>query len=94
VAVISAGKIDFETGETRGGLFVLVAEVRSNNPRFEVFERAQIFNDIAPGIVEKQLAIFGATDRDNPFQIVAIFKQVIDRLGHASARDDRNFRSR
>ena len=58
--------------------------MRAHYARLQIFERAQILDDIAPGIVEEQLAILGAADRDNPFEFIAILEQIVDGLSNAA----------
>src|ERR1700737_2168635 len=74
-------------------LFVLVAEMSAHDARLEILERAQILDDIAAGIVEKQLTIFRAADCDYPLEIVPVLQQIIDGLRHAATRDDGDLRS-
>ena len=76
------------------GLFVLVAEVGPHDTRLQVFKCPQVFDDVAASIIEEQFAILGAPDRDNPFKIVPVFKQIIDGLGNATAGDYRDFGAR
>ena len=86
-----------DVGKASSELFsslVLVAEMRPHDARLEIFESAKILDDIAAGIIKEQLAIFGATDGNDPFQIVAVFKQVVNRLSNATTRDDSDSRSR
>jgi hypothetical protein len=78
---------------TKVDLFVLVAEVGSHYACLQVFERAEVFDDVAAGIIKKQLTIFSAPDCDNPFKIVPVLKQIIDSLGNATAWDNRDFRT-
>ena len=59
---------------------------------FKVLERAEILDDVAAGVIEEQLAVLRAADRDDPFEIVPVFKQIIDGLRHPAARDNRNLR--
>ena len=73
---------------------VFVAEVRAHDTRFQIFQRAQVFDDIAAGIIKEQFAVLGASDRDDPFELIAILEQIIDGLSDATARDDGNFWAR
>jgi hypothetical protein len=73
-----------------GGLLVFVAEMRADNPCLQVLESPQVFDDIPAGVIEEEFAILGAPDRDNPFEIVAVFEQIIDGLGNAPTRNNRN----
>jgi hypothetical protein len=66
----------------------------ANNPRLQVLERAEVFHNVAASIVEEQLAALGASDRYDPFEIVAIFKQIVDRLSHTATGDYRYLRPR
>src|SRR5207245_2872213 len=75
-------------------LFVFVAEMRADDPSLQIFQRAQVFDDIAAGVIEKKLTVLGAADRDNPFEVIAVFEQIVDSLGNATARDDRDFGTR
>src|SRR5258708_24460171 len=68
--------------------------MRAHDTRFQVFQRAQVFDDIAAGVVEEQLAVLGAPDRDNPFELIAILEQIVDGLSDAAARNDRNLWAR
>jgi hypothetical protein len=73
---------------------VFVAEMRAHDTRLQVFQRAQVFDDVAAGVVEEQLAVLGAPNRDNPFEFIAILEQIVDGLSDATARDDGNLRTR
>lgn len=83
-----------KSSTTKRGLFVFVAEVGSYDARLQVFKRTQVLDDITPGIVEEQLAVLGPSDCNDPFKIVAVFKQIIDRLGNAPAGNNRDFWTR
>ena len=61
--------------------------MRAHDTRFQVFQRAQVFDDVAAGVVEEQLAVLGAPDRDNPFELIAILEQIVDGLSDAAARN-------
>src|SRR5215470_2921743 len=76
---------------SRAPLLRLVAEVCARDPLLQVLERAEVFDDVAAGVVEEDLAVLVAPDRDQPFEIVAIFEEVVDRLADAAPRDDRDF---
>jgi hypothetical protein len=45
-------------------------------------------NDVAAGVVEENVALAIAADGDEPFQLVAIFQEIVDRLVGSLARDD------
>jgi hypothetical protein len=75
-------------------LFVFVAEVCAHDTCLQVFKRAKVLNDVAAGVIEEQFAILRTPDSDNPFEIVAVFEQIIDGLGNATAWDDRDFWTR
>jgi len=72
------------------GLLVFVAEMGADYPRLKVLESPQVFDDIAAGVIEEKFAILGAPDRDYPFEVIAIFEQVIDGLGNAPTRNYRD----
>src|SRR6266436_2668689 len=69
--------------EDRDDLEWIIAVGRTKNG--ELF-----FYDTGGDIVEKQLAVLGTANRDEPFEIVPVLKQIIDGLGNATARDDRD----
>src|ERR1700730_8213087 len=76
------------------GLLVFVAEMGAHDTCFQVLKRAKVLDDVAASVIKEQFAIFGAPDSNNPFKIVSVFQQVIDSLGNATARDDRDFLAR
>src|SRR5258705_10501807 len=78
----------------RARSLVFVAEMRAHDTCFQIFKRAQVFDNIAAGIVEEQLAVLGAPDRDNPFELIAILEQIVDGLSDAAARDNRDLWAR
>src|SRR5215470_8666007 len=67
--------------------------MRAHDARLQVLERAQILNDVTAGIIEEQFPVLGPADRDDPFEIVAVLKQIVDGLSHSPARNDRNLRT-
>ena len=66
----------------------------SHDPGFQIFEGAEIFDDVAAGIVEEQLTVLGTADSNDSFEIIPIFEQVVDSLSHAASGDDRDFWTR
>jgi hypothetical protein len=83
-------------GQSRFGasaaLFIRFAEVISQDSFFNVGNGAQVLNDIAAGIVKENVALFISSDRDEPFEFVTIFQEIIDRLVRSFAGDNSHFR--
>ncbi len=79
-----------ESERVRDGVPVFVAEVRAYDARLQVFQGAQILDDVTAGVIEEQLAILGAADRDYPFEIIPIFEQIVDGLRHSPTRNYRD----
>src|SRR5690242_8266672 len=68
--------------------------MRAGDALFQVLERPEVLDDVAAGVVEEDLAVFVATDRHQPLEVVTILEQVVDGLADAPARDDRDLGTR
>src|SRR5580704_8193944 len=74
-------------------LFVFVAEMSAHDARLQVLQSAQILDDVAASVIEEQFPILGAADRNDPFEIVPIFQQIIDGLRNSATRNYCDLRS-
>jgi hypothetical protein len=94
VFVLSARSHDFSRARPRGTILVVYfAEVVSENSLFDVFESPKIVNDVAAGVVEKDVALFIPAYGDKPLQMLAVFQQIIDDLIGSFLTDDGDFGS-
>src|SRR5215469_1433257 len=64
--------------------------MRAHDSRLQIFQRAEILDDVAASVIEEQLAVLRTPDRDDPFEVVPVLKQIVDCLCHPAARDDSN----
>src|SRR5207249_6738402 len=71
-------------------LLRLVAEVGARDALLQVLERPEVFDDVAPGVVEEDLATLVPADGHEPLEVVPILEEVVDGLAHPAARDDRD----
>src|ERR1051325_11278116 len=62
--------------------------MRSGDALLQVFQCAQIFDDITAGVVKENLSVFVAPHRYQPIELVPIFEQIVDRLRHPFAWND------
>ena len=62
--------------------------MRPDDAFLDVFQRAEIFDDVAAGVVEENIAVLVPANGHQPFQFVTVFQQVVDRLVGAFAGDN------
>src|SRR6185369_10851124 len=72
-------------------LFIGFAEIIPHDSFFDIFDGSEILDDVAAGVVEKDIAFVVAANGDQPLQLVSVFEQIIDRLVGAFAGDDGYF---